>query len=353
LSVSRVPSSWEDGKPQAGLGSSAAAQTWRRFVVVLVTCAAAITLGVLVTAYVVDPFDTGRSPLFQKAGVRPQGPRTAAASRGRDPSFDAAVIGNSHIQMISPERLKALTGLSFVQLSIVATGPKEQFVILDWFLRHHPQPRALVIGADRLWCPPELAGWDGAPFPFWLYSRSLVDYWRGLLRHQAVAEIPHRLAYLLSSGARRARPDGYWDYEPAQTAADAANGPARRAALESRSDDYIANAKGRFPAAEQLRDVVVGLPPETAVVVVVPPTYHSLLPTRGSPGDAANRACKAALAAAVAGRPNAAVLDWRRDRPELHDPTQFFDRTHYRRSLAERVEREIADAIAGRPVPAL
>ena len=320
--------------------------------VTVVAGAAMLTLGVLGTAYVLDPFDTGRSPLVLKPGVRPQGPRTASASRGRDLAFDAAVIGNSHIQLLSPERLKALTGLSFVQLSIVATGPKEQFVVLDWFLRHHTQPRALVIGADRLWCQPEFAGWNGAPFPFWLYSRSLLDYWRGLFRYEAVAQIPRRLAYLLSSGARRARPDGYWDYEPAQTAADAANGPARRAALESRSDDYIANATGRFPAAERLRDVVAGLPPETAVVVVVPPTYRSLLPTRGSPGDAANRACKAALAAAVGGRPNTAVLDWRGDRPELHDPTQFFDRTHYRRSLTEMVEREVADAIAGRPVPA-
>ena len=36
------------------------------------------------------------------AGVRQQGPRTAAASRGRDPAFNAAIVGNSHIQLLSP-----------------------------------------------------------------------------------------------------------------------------------------------------------------------------------------------------------------------------------------------------------
>jgi hypothetical protein len=321
---------------------------WRRFALALAGGAAALAIGALAAAYVLDPFDTGRSPLFQKPGVRPQGPRTAGASRGRDPAFNAAIIGNSHIQLLSPERLDALTGLSFVQLSIIATGPKEQFPVLDWFLRHHPQPRALVIGADRLWCEPELASWDKAPFPFWLYSGSLPEYARGLLRRQVLEEIPERVRYLLSKRPTRARPDGYWDYEAPHVAAGYMTDPALRAALERRSDDYVRNPTGRFPAAERLREVVAGLPSATAVVLVFPPTYRSLLPTPGSAGDADNRACKAALAAALAGRPNAAVLDWRRDRPELHDPGLFFDWTHYRRPLAELVERDVAEALARR-----
>jgi hypothetical protein len=321
-------------------------------VLTLVLGAAALTVGTLATAYVLDPFDTGRSPLVDKPGVRPQGPRTAGASRGRDQAFDAAVIGNSHIQLVSPERLTDLTGLSFVQLSIVATGPKEQFPVIEWFLRHHPRPRALVIGADRLWCEPELASWNNAPFPFWLYSLGAFDYGRGLLRYKVLEELPSRIAYLLSKQAPRARPDGYWDYEPSYLAAGYMTDPARRAALERRSDDYIRNATGRFPAVDRLRDVVRRLPAATAVVIVVPPTYRALLPAPGSAGDAANRACKIALEGALAGRADSAVLDWRRDRPELHDPDHFFDWTHYRRPLAEKVEREIADAIGARPVPA-
>ncbi|HEX8164918.1 MAG TPA: hypothetical protein VF601_03925 [Beijerinckiaceae bacterium] len=319
---------------------------WRRFALALAAGAAALLALALAAAWLLDPYDTGRSPLALKPGVRPQGPRTANASRGRDLAFDAAIIGNSHIQALSPERLDQLTGLSFVQLSIVATGPKEQFPVLDWFLRHHPRPRALVIGADRLWCEPEIASWNDAPFPFWLYSGSLPEYVRGLLRRQVLEEIPPRIRYLLSRRPARARPDGYWDYGPAHVAAGYMTDPARRAALERRSDDYVRNPTGRFPAAERLRDVVAGLPTATAVVVVVPPTYRSLLPTPGSPGDADNRACKAALAGALAGRANAAVVDWRRDRPETHVADWFFDWTHYGRPLAELVERDVAEALA-------
>src|SRR5829696_9737684 len=170
---------------------------WRAFIVTFVTASAGILATLLATAYLLDPYDTGRSPL-PKPGVRPQGPRTAGASRGRDPSFNAAIIGNSHIQLLSPERLDALTALSFVQLSIVATGPKQQFAVIDWFMRHHPGARALVIGADRFWCQPELAGSDQAPFPFWLYSSSLPEYVRGILRFHVLEELPRRVRYLLS-----------------------------------------------------------------------------------------------------------------------------------------------------------
>jgi hypothetical protein len=333
-----------------GATSDSDARAWRRSARTMVIGAAALTLGTLATAYVLDPFDTGRSPLLERPGVRPQGPRTAGPSRGRDPAFNAAIIGNSHIQLVSPERLKASTGLAFVQLSVPATGPKEQFVVVDWFMRHHRQARALVISADRLWCHPELVGSDQAPFPYWLYSHGPLEYWRGLLRWHVVEEIPRRIAYLLSKRPVRAPPDGYWDYEPVYAAGGYMADPARRAALERRSDDYIRNATGRFPAADRLRDVVGGLPSDTALVLVFPPTYRSLLPTPGSPGDLADRACKAALAAAVAGRPNTAVLDWRRNRPEVHDPDQFFDGTHYRRPLAEKLESEISDAL-GRRAP--
>src|SRR5215211_7270955 len=93
-------------------GSGAA---WRRFTRTFLLAAAVSLAGLVGLAFAIDPYHSGRSSLFAKPGVRPQGPRTAGVSRGRDPAFDAAILGNSHIQLLSPERLKAKTGLSFVQ----------------------------------------------------------------------------------------------------------------------------------------------------------------------------------------------------------------------------------------------
>jgi hypothetical protein len=298
-------------------------------------------------AYAVDPYDTGRSALFAKSGVRPQGPRTGAASRGRDPSFEAAVVGNSHVQLLSPERLKKKTGLSFVQLSVPGTGPKEHLVLADWFLRHRPAARALVLGADVTWCTVDPALASERPFPFWLYSASPLAYARGLLRLDVLEELPRRLAYVFGSNAERARPDGYWDYEAEHP--ELARGTLR-ARLEDRpGEGASSNGTGRFPGAEALRDLASTLPAAVALIVVFPPNYLAFQPTPGSPGAAADEACKTALRAAVASRARASVIDWRVDRPENRDPALYFDETHYRHPIAERVENDIAAALGPGP----
>ena len=53
----------------------------------LVATAAGLVIGVLALLMALDPYDTGRGSLFETKGVRPQGPRTANASRGRDPAI--------------------------------------------------------------------------------------------------------------------------------------------------------------------------------------------------------------------------------------------------------------------------
>lgn len=319
---------------------------WRRFALAAVAGVAVLGAAILGAAYAIDPYDTGRSPLLQKPGVRPQGPRTAHASRGRDPAFNAAVIGNSHVQLLSPERLSALTGLSFVQLSVPATGPKEQFALVDWFLRHHADARALVLGADNRWCTADPAMQNDKPFPFWLYSRDRLEYVRGLLRYDILEELPRRIGYVFSTRAARARADGYWDYEPSYGQLGFAADPNIRSRLDRRFENYVANATGRFPVASHLRELLRGLAPDVAVVLILPPVYATALPIPGSVGAAADRACKAALAEALAGRRGAAVVDWRTDRPEARNRDWFFDHTHYRQPLAQLVERDIAAALA-------
>jgi hypothetical protein len=327
--------------------SSDAPAAWRRFSTLLLSAAALALAAILGFAYALDPYDTGRSDLFPAKGVRPQGPRTAAASRGRDAAFDSAIVGNSHIQLLSPERLKRKTGLDFVQLSVPATGPREQLVLVDWFLRHRRlPPKALVLSADSTWCTddPELA--NTKPFPFWLYSASPFTYLAGLLRYDILEEIPRRLAYVSGRSAERARPDGYWDYEANYLALGFEDNPALRARLDAPDPTYgFVNATGRFPAAERLGEVAARLPPSLALVLVFPPVYKAALPEPGSVRAASDAACKEALRRAVSSHPRSRVVDWQLNRPENRRPENFFDRTHYRHPLAEAVEDDIADAL--------
>jgi hypothetical protein len=217
---------------------------------------------------------------------------------------------------------------------------------MHWFLRHHPDAQAVVIGADERWCLPDPTLANLKPFPFWLYSRDLLEYGGGLLRQNVLEELPRRIGYLLARHPVRARPDGYWDYEPNYGGLGFGTNPELRDRLKLRMENYVSNMTGRFPAIDRLNAVLASVPPDVTVLVVFPPIYATALPAPGSIGVAADRACKAAFAEALAGRARSAIVDWRRERPELHNSDWFFDHTHYRRPIAELVEKDIAAALA-------
>jgi hypothetical protein len=345
---SSISSSDPDG-PEAGQRAARQAG-WARFAMLLVGVAAGAMVLMLAFLFVLDPYDTGRPGLIEKPGVRPQGPRTAAASRGRDPAFNAAIFGNSHVQLLSPARLSAATGLSFVSLIAPATHPREQLVLLDWFLRHHRgTAKAIVIGVDGNWCTADPKLPNEKPFPFWLYERSVLTYAAGLIRIDLLEEASRRIDWLRKKNPQRAEPDGYWDYEPNYIAQGYDVRPERRAIFEKPEAAVPLNATGRFPAAERLAEALRELPPEVAVILVVPPLHWSGLPQPGTPLAAADAACKAALQAVANGRRGAALLDWRIDSPQARDASLWFDRSHYRRAVAEAIEADVARALMQKP----
>lgn len=326
---------------------------WRRHVAIAAATAAGAVALVLSLAVLVDPYDTGRFGIWDMQGVRPQGPRTANASRARDPRFTSAILGNSHVQLLSPERLSAATGQSFVSLIVPGSRVREPLAILEWFVsRPRPRLASVVIGADTGWCAPDRSLPLEHPFPFWLYAPSPFAYLAGLMRFDTLEETPNRVRYLLSNRARRASPDGYWDYEPNYVALGFGTDPRFRQRLETRQVTYPANPEGVFPAAARLGEALRALPAEVHVALLFPPMHRSGLPEAGSAAERMDLACKAALAgAARAARSGTQVIDWRTDGPHADDPDLWFDATHYRHALARRIEDSIAAALAARRGP--
>lgn len=323
------------------------AARWTHFIATLLMAAGLISVAFLVVAFLLDPYDSGRTPLALKEGVRPQGPRTALASRGRDPQFTGAIFGNSHIQLISPDELRARTGIPFVSLIAPATTPKETLATIDWFLRHHREPpaKAIVIGIDNYWCTANPALPNDKPFPFWLLSRSLPDYLAGLMRFDLLEELSRRITYLTSRKAERAPANGYWDYEANYLAQGYGTNPEIRARLDKTQETGGGNVDGPFPAAAALESLMAKAPAGTALILVRPPAYITALPKPGSRDAAADAACRSAFADLAQRRPRTALVDWRVDRPELRDSALFFDHTHYRQPVARLVEADIARAL--------
>ncbi|MBX3536094.1 MAG: hypothetical protein KF735_00535 [Chelatococcus sp.] len=321
---------------------------WRRFAVTFMATSVAGLVGVAALLFLIDPFDSGRSPVARPPGVPAPDVETSAtsrlenASRGRDHAFQAAIIGNSRIQALEPENLSDATGIPFVSLVIQASRSREQLAVLDWFIRHREAPpKAIIIGLDMPWCDDRVSMSPTDPFPFWLYDRSRVAYLEGLLRYSVLAEyVPRYLGYLF--GLRdRARPDGYWDYEPVYKKLGY-DSPERRQKLQGPDAEVEVNLTGRFGAAEALAERLANLPPETTVFLVRPPVYVTGLGAAGSDQAKTDAACRAVHAALAAGRANTYLIDWRVDRPETRSPDGFIDHTHYRKSVARMIEAEIA-----------
>jgi hypothetical protein len=334
----------------ARAGGESGARAWTRFALLLVGAAAALAALLVAFLYVIDPYDTGRPGWISKPGVRPQGPRTAAASRGRDPAFNAAIFGNSHVQLLSPERLSAGTGLAFVSLIAPATHPREQLALMDWFARHHPgTARAIIIGVDGNWCTPKADLPNEKPFPFWLYERSALAYAAGLMRFDILEEASRRIDWLRKRNPERARPDGYWDYEPNYIGLGYDVRPDRRAILEKPEPAVPANPQGVFPAARKLEAALAGLDPAIRVILVAPPVYRSALPVPGSALARADEACKAAFSQVAAARAGTHFLDMRKASLQAQDAGLWFDHTHYRAPIARQVEQAIASVL--RPAP--
>lgn len=318
---------------------------WRAFAVTALLTAAVLFPAMVLLLYLVDPYGSGRVRLIDPPGVRAQGARTEHASRARDPAFDSIIIGNSRMQAINPERLTELTGARFASLTVPGTRPREQMTLLGWFLRHRQTPPAiLVIGTDIFWC----RGGEDAfatvnPFPFWLYEENALAYLRGLARFNVLQEGVRRIQYALG-GRDRARPDGYWDYDPIYRS-HGFEGEEKRALLMQYKPEDIVNESGVFPALDALADTLSRLPAETVVALMAPPAFLTGQPREGTPERRTETACLVALSGLAQSRPRTFVVDWQGTLPETENPDDYFDQIHYRGRLARKLEEQLAARI--------
>ena len=312
-------------------------RAWRRFALVFLGVFGG-GVGLIYTALlVIDPYDTGRFPTFMRPGVVDSGQRTSNASHGRDPRFDAAVIGNSRGQMLDPAKLSELTGLSFVQLTTPASGPREQMPMLRYFMAHHRKIDAVVLNVDERWCTHDPALPIILPFPFWLY-RGDLEYLANLLSTRAITfsarRIQMELGLIAPDDAR-----GYQDYE---------TGHVRNFHPRVKpppDKPVVAPLDTPFPGFDLLDSVLAELSPQTRVVFEMSPVYQEWLDELGPQMVADLPRCKAEFARRAAGRPHTTFLDYLVEGPISHDAESFMDTQHFRLSIARMLEKRIAEVL--------
>jgi hypothetical protein len=324
----------------SSISSSDDAFEWGRCLLVflgVLGLGAALVLGVMIA---VDPYDSGRFGLLGIEGVADSTEVTANASRARDPQFDSAVIGNSTGQRLNPAELSQATGLHFVQLTAPGADPRGQLAILDFFIRHHQRIGTVVVAAGANWCARDLALHLRNPFPFWLYGESTLVYAGRLFSWRAVNHAYQRI--MIGRGRqKRTAPDGFFNYEdvfPREKHPVAA--PAQEPAPL-----FAGKVSDAFPVAVLLESAVRRLPADASVVVLIPPTFYTIVPQLRSAEAAEGDACKAAFKRIVTGRPHSNFIDYRVDNALTRDPLNFVDVIHYRGKIAQKVQDGIVASI--------
>lgn len=321
---------------------------WGLFALLTPTVALAGAAAVMLALLLVDPYDSGR---FSWRAGRPaaigDSPRFAAVALGRDPAFNAAVIGNSHVQLIDPAALSSATGARWVSLATPGAGPRELLALLDWFARTHEArgPVTALIGVDAKWCVASPDPPLDHPFPFWLYGRSGAAYAAGLFRLSSLDALRRRLSPVGRKAARQ-RDDGYVDYALTYAALDP-TGEKGRAERARRVDAYAsAPEQGPYGPLVALDRALAALAPGAKLVLLRPPIFRAAQPEPGGPSAAAAAACGRAIADVAARHPGVVALDWLAA-PGVDDPANFHDREHYAAPFARRLEAAVAQALRG------
>lgn len=313
---------------------------WARFLrIFLIAFGGGLAL-VLACLIVIDPYDSGRFPSPMPSGVNDETPASAVVSRGRDPRFEAAIIGNSHVALLDPHRLGSATGLPFVQLELPGSGPLEQATVLRYFLRYHTSAKALVIGIDPRTCLEDDSWLRLAhPFPFWLYG-STPEYLARAMSTRSTGRALSRIGVALGMQAPT-DPAGYSDYERGASPA-AAPLPVARDPVDL-SSSLLTGA--RFSGLDALETAIGSVPETTMIVFLFPPQFISALPESGSESWRELKTCKYEVAQRAGRRGNWRYLDFLVDSPDTRDPRNFLDAEHYRAPLARRMEAAIADVL--------
>jgi len=316
--------------------------SWRRTAFAWLAAFIGPPVLLLLAVLLVDPYDSGRFPTFMPAGSPDQRAPTVGISRGRDPRFNAVLLGNSRAVLGDPRHLSALTGLRFVEMAAEGATVRDEMARLHWFAGNRPRVDAIVVATDQVWCDPDPAMPDPRNFPYGLYGDSYLNYFKTTLSVSTLVFAKERILYARGR-MPGVDPEGFVDIEAKYRndwrLDETLNVGWQHISLEEPP------APIALPTLALLDSYLKQLPPSTPVVLWMPPYYRNALPPPDTAPGRALAACKVTLRDWARRRPRTRFVDFATDTPEAADPRNFLDQTHVSNRFMRRLEVEIAAAV--------
>jgi hypothetical protein len=334
--------------------------SWNRYLKVLAATALGAGLAVYGFILVVDGYDTvWFAPAFDREPVT-SNQRFSFPALARKERFDSTIVGTSTARLLQPRQLDPLFGARFVNLSMNDATAWEEAQILAVFRRHHPRPRAVILGVDAVWCQvgDDYRKLTPRPFPAWMYDESRWNDLLNLFNLPALEETARQAAYLTGLRKPKYGKDGYTSFLPPDSAYDLARArfhlygpggprPVARVAPPVPLGEAEARALA-FPMHGLLDAMFDGLPPETLKILVVMPYHRASQPAPGSREAAVWAECMRRLAARARRTENIHLVDFMIDSDITRHDENYWDPLHYREAVAARLTQAIGDAVRER-----
>lgn len=315
------------------------ALAWSRWLLLLVTCGVIGSTAALAFVVAVDPFSTGRMTPIDRIDYVTNNRLYGDLARVRNPSFDAAIFGNSHALRIVPEQLNHATGRRFAMLGIEGTRLDQQIFLIHQFYKRRRDP-VMVIVLDDFSCSAEVEPPNGYVLPRWLYDGSTFEYLSRILSPFSVRELICRILILFGFAAGVA-PDGY-DPTPWQPWG---RDQMARDLITMSPPTEGPPASAPLPYLDELERTMREVGLHSTVLLVFSPVYVKHLPVPGSNADERLTACKERAAAIARTVPHAGLLDLYVKLPGTEDPANFVDATHWTGALSVEIDTAIAQRL--------
>jgi hypothetical protein len=338
--------------PQQALVHTEVSVGWRRFVTLFLGIFVGGVIAAALFILLVDPYDMVPFSLPIERPLVSGSQRFAYPQAMRSGRFDSIIVGSSTARLIDPEQLNGPFKARFANMAMNASTAWEEWTTFEYFRRHVPGPKVLIVGIDDAWCDPN-ADRDRIRhgFPEWMYDD---DRWNDYahLFNSGTLEIAARLVgYHLGLYSARSRYDGFEIFTPPETDYDLAR--AKRgiwiahaeAPLPSLPPPPLSDTDRwalRFPALEWL-DAMLAEIPSTRKILAFMPVHVAIQAWPGTPAAAIEAECKARIATIARAR-GTQVIDWRIASPITTNDSNYWDALHYRLPIAQRIARELVDA---------
>lgn len=258
---------------------------WKRFLLVFITIAFSLFITLFILIAVINPYNNLPVSLEMERFRVTGNERYALPAFAKSNEYDSALFGTSTSMLLRPSDLNNNVVGKFVNLSMGSATPHEQLELLALFLRHHDQPKKILIGIDVAWCSTENPSplYTFRPFPPWQYDENQWNDYLYLLNTRTIVHSLRLFKIKLGLSSPRYGEDGYFqfvpdtsEYIPGKALSNLYKDGIKRPFTEISKLMSVNNShppKWSYPDLQKLKQGLASIPDETEKILFFPP-YH-------------------------------------------------------------------------------